>query len=58
MIKHVKGRDACRSLTVKIRPNPGASTYDLMDYVVPAARKEPKTQLNYANTNQTQPSVP
>ena len=31
MIKHVNGRDIFRSHKVKVRPNPGASTHDLMD---------------------------
>ena len=36
MIKHVNGRDISCSHTVNVRPNPGASTHDLMDYVKPA----------------------
>ena len=36
MIKHVNDRDFSRFHTVKVRPNPGALTHDLMDYVKPA----------------------
>ena len=42
MIKHVNGRDISRSQTVKVHPNPAASTHDLLDYVKPAMRKKPK----------------
>ena len=40
MIKHVNGRDISCSHTVKVRPNPGASTHDLTDYVKPAMQKK------------------
>ena len=39
MIKHVNGRNISRSQRVKFRPNPGASTHDLLDYVKPIMRK-------------------
>ena len=41
MIKHVNGRDISHSHIVKVCPNPGASTHDLIDYVKPAMRKNP-----------------
>ena len=43
MIKHVNGRHISHSHSLKVRPNPGASAHDLMDYIVkPALRKKPK----------------
>ena len=43
MITHVNGRIISRSHTVKVRPNPGASTHDLIDYVKSAIRENPNT---------------
>ena len=51
MIKHVNGRDVSRSHTVKVRPNPEASTRDLMNYVKPAIRKKPKDLVIQTGTN-------
>ena len=42
LIKHVNDRDISRSHTVKVRPNPGAATHDLLDYVKPVMRKSQK----------------
>ena len=39
MIKHVNSRDSSRSYTVKVRPNPGTSSHDLLDYLKPACGK-------------------
>ena len=57
MIKHVKGRYISRSHTVKVRPNPGASTRDLMDYVKPAMWKKPNTLVIHAGTNDIQQEI-
>ena len=50
-IKHVSDRDISRSRKVKVRPNPGASTHDLMDYVKPTMRKKPKGLVIHTDTN-------
>ena len=39
MIKHLNGHDISCSHIVKVCPNLGASTHDLMDYMEPAMRK-------------------
>ena len=57
MIKHVNSRDISRSHTVKISPNPGASTHDSMDYVKPAMRKKPKDQMIHTGTNDIQQEI-
>ena len=49
--KHVNGRDTSHSHTVKVRPNPGASTHDLMDYMKPVMRKKLKTLVIHTGTN-------
>ena len=41
VIKNVNGRDVSRGDSVKIRPQPGASTEDLIDHIKPAMRKNP-----------------
>ena len=53
MIKHVNGHDISRSDTVKVCPNLGASTHDLMDYVKPAMWKKPKTLVIHTDTSDT-----
>ena len=45
------------SHTVKVRPNPGASTHDLMDYVNPAMRKKPKALVIHTGTNDIQQEI-
>ena len=57
MIKHVNGRDISRSHTVKVRPNPGASTHNLLDYVKPAMRKKPKALVIHTGTNDIQQEI-
>ena len=54
MIKYVNGRDISRSHTVKVHPNPGASTHDLMDYVKPALWKKLKALVIHTGTNDIQ----
>ena len=39
MIKLVNGREVSRDDSVKIRCHPGATTYDIIDYVRPTAQK-------------------
>ena len=53
MIKHVTSRFD----TVKISPNPGASSHDSMDYVKPAIRKKPKDQMIHRGTNDIQQEI-
>ena len=57
MIKRVNSRDISHSHTVKISPNPGASTYDSMDYVKPAMRKKPKDQMIHTGTIDIQQEI-
>ena len=54
MIMYVNGRQFSRFHTAKVRPNPGASTHDLMDYVKPAMRKKPKALVVHTGTNDIQ----
>ena len=49
MIKHVNGPDISHSNTVKIRPNPEASTHDLMDYLKSAAEKAERSDDIYSH---------
>ena len=42
---------------VKIRPNPGASTHDLIDYVKLAMRKNPNTMVIHTGTNDIQQKI-
>ena len=42
---------------VKIRPNPGASTHDLIDYVKLAMRKKPNTMVIHTGTNDIQQKI-
>ena len=58
MIKHVNGRYISRSHTVKVRPNPGASTHDLMDYVKHAMEKKPTALVIHTGTNDIQQDEP
>ena len=54
MIMHANGRQFSRFHTAKVRPNPGASTHDLMDYLKPAMRKKPKALVVHTGTNDIQ----
>ena len=56
-IKHVSGRHISRSHTIKVRPNLGASTHDLLDYVKPALRKKPKALVIHIGTNDIQQEI-
>ena len=57
MIKHVSSRDISRSHTVKVRPNTGASTHYLMDYVKPAMQKKSKALVIHTGTNDIEQEV-
>ena len=54
---HVNGCDISRSHTVKLLPNPGASTHDLMDYVKAAMQKKLKTLVIHIGTNEIQQEI-
>ena len=54
MIKNVNCRNISRSHTVKVCPNPGASSHDLMDYVKPAMRKKRKALVIQTGTKDIQ----
>ena len=45
------------SHTVKARPNPGASTHDLLDYVKPAMQKKPKGLVIHIGPNDIQQEI-
>ena len=57
MIMYVNGRQFSRFHTAKVRPNPGASTHDLMDYVKPAMRKKRKALVVHTGTNDIQQEI-
>lgn len=57
LIKHDNGRGISRSQRVQVDPNPGASTYDLIDYVKPALRKKPKALLIHTSTDDIQQEI-
>lgn len=57
LIKRDNGRGISRSHRVQIGPNPGTSTYDLIDYVKPALRKKPKALLIHTSTDDIQQEI-
>ena len=57
MIRYVKSCDISGSHTVKVRPNPGASTHDLLDYVKPTMRKRPKALVIHTGPNDIQQEI-
>ena len=57
LIKRDNGRGISRSHKVQIGPNPGTSTYDLIDYVKPALRKKPKALLIHTSTDDIQQEI-
>ena len=57
MIKYDHGRGISRSHRVQVGPNPGASSYDLIDYVKPALRKRPKALLIHTGTGNIQQEI-
>ena len=57
IIKHVNGRDISRSHTVKVGPNPRASTHNLMDYMKRSMRKNPKALVIHTGTNDIQQEI-
>ena len=57
MIRHVKSLDISCSHTVKVRPNPLASTHDLLDYVKPTMRKRSKALVIHTGPNAIQQEI-
>ena len=57
MINHVNGCELSRDDSVKIRCNPGATTNDIIDYVILTARKKPDMTIIHAGTNDIQNKV-
>ena len=57
LIKYDHGRGISRSHRVQVGPNPGASSYDLIDYVKPALRKRPKALLIHTGTGNIQQEI-
>ena len=51
MIKYINAREISRSSSVKIRSHSGATIEDLIDYVRPTARKNPKMLVIHSGTN-------
>ena len=54
MIKYVNGREVSRHDSVKVRSHPGATTYDLIDYVRPTVHKKPNLIIIHSRTNDIQ----
>ena len=54
IIKNVNGRDVYRGDSVKIRPNPGAPTEDLIDHIKSAIRKNPAIVVIHTGTDDLQ----
>ena len=52
MIKCINGRGISHSSSVKIRSHPGTTAEDLIDYIRPTARKNPKMMVIHFDTNE------
>ena len=52
MIKCMNGRGISHSSSVKIRSHPGTTAEDLIDYIRPTARKNPKMMAIHFDTNE------
>ena len=57
MINNVNGCEVSRDHSVKIRCDPGATTNDIIDYVILTARKKPDMIIIHAGTNDIQNKV-
>ena len=57
MIKLVNGREVSRDNSVNIRCHPGATTDDIIDYVIPTARKKSDMIIIHTGTNDIQNKV-
>ena len=53
MLKNITGSGISRDHTVKIRPHPGASTVDMIDYIKPELRHKPDIVILNCATNDT-----
>ena len=51
MLKNITGSGISRDHTVKIRPHPGASTVDMIDYIKPELRHKPDIVILNCATN-------
>ena len=52
MIKCMNGREISHSSSVKIRSHPRTTAEDLIDYIRPTARKNPKMMVIHFDTNE------
>ena len=51
MLKNITGSGLSKDHTVKIRPHPGATTVDMIDYIKPELRHKPDIVILYCGTN-------
>ena len=51
MLKNITGSGLSKDYTVKIRPHPGATTVDMIDYIKPELRHKPDIVILHCRTN-------
>ena len=51
MLKNITGSGLSKDHTVKIRPHPGATTVDMIDYIKPELRHKPDIVILHCGTN-------
>ena len=51
MLKNITGSGLSKDHTVKIRPHPGATTIDVIDYIKPEPRHKPDIVILHCETN-------
>ena len=51
MLKNITGSGLSKDHTVKIRPHPGATTIDMIDYIKPELRHKPDIVILHCGTN-------
>ena len=51
MLKNITGSGLSKDHTVKIRPHPGATTIDMIDYIKPELRNKPDIVILHCGTN-------
>ena len=50
-VKNITGSGLSKDHTVKIRPHPGATTVDMIDYIKPELRNKPDIVILHCGTN-------
>ena len=51
ILKNITGSGLSKDHTVKIRPHPGATTVDMIDYIKPELRHKPDIVILHCGTN-------